>query len=68
MHTLSHFSHVWLFATPWRVAHQALQILQARTLERVAILLQGILLTQGLNPRLLSLQQDSLPPVPTGKP
>ena len=23
MHMLSHFSHVWLFATPWTVVHQA---------------------------------------------
>ena len=30
------------------------RILQSRTLEWVAILLQGILLTQGLNPHLLS--------------
>ena len=39
--TLSRFSHVWLFATPWTVAHQApLEvhgILQARILEWVAI-------------------------------
>ena len=46
MHTcvLSHFSWVWLFATPWTVAHQVLLhgILQARKLEWVAsALLQG---------------------------
>ena len=38
---LSHFSHVWLFVTPWTVARQGFSvhgILQARILERVAIL------------------------------
>ena len=37
---LSHFSHVWLFATLWTVAHQAplsMWILQARIPEWVAI-------------------------------
>ena len=37
---LSHFSHVWLCATPWMAAHEAPPvpgILQARTLEWVAI-------------------------------
>ena len=37
---LSHFSHVWLFANQWTVAHQAplsLGILQARKLECVAM-------------------------------
>ena len=36
---LSCFSHVWPFATPWTVAHQAplsMGILRARTLEWVA--------------------------------
>ena len=38
---LSHFSHVWLFVTPWTVALQSplsMGILQARILEWVAIL------------------------------
>ena len=37
---LSHFSHVWLFATLWTVSHQAplsMGILQARILQWVAI-------------------------------
>ena len=37
---VSHFSHVWLFANPWTVAHQASLskgILQAGILEWVAI-------------------------------
>ena len=43
--------------------------LQARVLEWVAIfLLQGIFLTQGLNPGLLHWQEGSLPLVPPGKP
>ena len=47
-------------------------ILQERILQWVAMyLLQGILLTQGLNPRLFCLQHwqaGSLPLVPSGKP
>ena len=37
---LSHFSRVWLFATPWSIAHQAplsMGILQVRILEWVAM-------------------------------
>ena len=72
----SHFSCVRLFATLWTVARQAplsMEILQARILEWVAMpsLLQGIFLTQGLNPHLLCLlhwQVSSLPLVPLGKP
>ena len=37
------------------------RISKARTLEWVAFLLQGIFLTQGLNPQLLHWQADSLP-------
>ena len=68
---LSLFSHVWLIATPWTVAHQAplfVRILQARILEWV-VLLQGIFLTQGSNLclSLLYWQAESLPLVPPGK-
>ena len=68
---LSLFSHVWLIATPWTVAHQAplfVRILQARILEWV-VLLQGIFLTQGSNPHLSLLysQAESLPLLPPGK-
>ena len=48
-------SHFWLFAILRTVAHQAplsIRILQARILEWVAILLQGIFPTQGSNPDL----------------
>ena len=72
---LSHFSRVWLFATPGIVACQAplsMGILQARTREWVChALLQGFFLTQGLNPCLLCLlhwQVGSLPLTPPGKP
>ena len=43
-------------------------ILQARILEWVAILLQGIFLTQGSNPSVLHWQAGSLPLAPPGKP
>ena len=52
---LSCFSHVWLFATLWTVAHRAplsMGILQARTLVGCHALLQGIFPTQGSNPGL----------------
>ena len=48
-------SHVWLFVSPWAVAHQAplsMGILQARILECCQALLQGIFPTQGSNPGL----------------
>ena len=59
------FSHVWFFATPWTVAHQA---------PRRAgwhFLLQEIFQTQVSNPSLLHLlhwQADSLRLAPPGKP
>ena len=73
---LSHFSHVWFFATPRTVAHLAplfMRILQARILEWLAIFSSRgwIFLTQGLNPCLLCIlhwQMGSLPLVPPGKP
>ena len=40
VYMLSHFSHVWLFVTPWTIIHQAplsMGILQVRTLEWVAM-------------------------------
>ena len=60
--------------TLWTVVCQAplfIWILQARILERVPCLLQGILPTQGLNLYLLSLlhwQEGSLPLAPPRKP
>ena len=67
---LSSFSHVRLFETPWSVAHQApksMGILQARTLEWVAIFFS----TEGSNPHLLCLlhwQAGSSLLAPPGKP
>ena len=65
---------VWLFATPWTVTHQAplsVGFSRRNTGEGCHIfLLQGIFLTQGLNPRLLchlSWQVGSLPVVLPGK-
>ena len=55
-------SYVWLFVSPWTVAHQA--PLSKNTGVSCHFLLQGDLLTQGSNPRLLHLlhwQVDSLP-------
>ena len=64
---LSHFSHVQFFATPWTMAHQG----PLSTGLGCHALLQGIFLTQGLNPHLLCLLHwhvASLPLVPPGKP
>ena len=63
----SHFSHVWLFATPWSVAFQAplsMKFSRQEYWSGLLFLLWGIFLTQGSNPCLLSLphwQVDSLP-------
>ena len=62
-----------LFAAPWSVALQAplsMEFSRQEILEGVAFLLQGIFLTQGLNPCLLHYlhwQTVSLPLVPPGK-
>ena len=64
MHTLS---CVWLFVTAWTIAHQAplsTRFPRQEYWSSCYFLLQGILLTQGLNPCLLGLlhwQVDSLP-------
>ena len=68
------FSRVQLFATLWTVAPPGSSvrgILQARILEWVAMLLQGVFPTQESNPCLLCLlrwQAGSLPLAPPGKP
>ena len=64
---LSHFSCVRLFATPWTVAHQtslSMGILQERTLRS----LPGNLPNPGIEPRSPTLQADSLPSKPPGRP
>ena len=64
-------SHVQLFATPQTVTHQALLsvgILQARILERLPCPSPGDLPNPGFEPRSPTLQADSLPSEPPGKP
>ena len=56
--------HVQLFATPWTVAHQAplsMGFPGKNTGVHCHFFLQGIFLTEGLNPSLLHQQADSLP-------
>ena len=71
---LSHFSHVWLFATPWTVVCQtplSVGILRARILQWVAMPSSRIFLTQELNLCLLGLlhwQAGTLPWISPGKP
>ena len=61
-------SVVWLFVTPWTVAHQASQsmgFLRQWYWSRLPFPLPGIFLTQGSNPHLSCFprwQADSLPP------
>ena len=67
---LSHFSCVQLFATLWTVACRTF-LSMGFSRKEYYVLLQGIFLTQGLNPhlwRLLHWQADSLPLAPPGKP
>ena len=57
--------------TPWTVAHQAplsMGILQARILEWVAFPSPGDLPNPGIEPTSPTLQADSLPSEPPGKP
>ena len=64
-------SSVQLFATPWTVAHQvplSMEILQARILEWVTCPPPGYLPNPGIEPRSPTLQGDSLPSDPPGKP
>ena len=71
---LSHFSCVWLFVTPWTVAHQGPLSMGLSRQEYWSVLLCPslvILLTQASNPHLLCLlhwQAFSLPLAPPGKP
>ena len=60
---LSRFSRVQLFATPWTVAHEApltMGFSRQEYWSGLHVLLQGIFLTQGSNPRLLSLASPAL--------
>ena len=71
---LSHFCHVWLFVTIWTVSCQVLLPVWFSRQEYwngVPCLLQGIFLTQALNPHFiyfLHWPAGSLPQAPLGKP
>ena len=71
---LGYISRVWLFSTPWTVAHQTVcpwDSLGKNTGLGTHSLLQGIFPTQGSHPHLWVLciwQAGSLPVVPTRKP
>ena len=70
VHTYS-LSHVCLFTTPWTVAYQvprSMRILQERILEWVAMLSPGDLSNPGIEPRSPTLNADTLPAEPPGKP
>jgi len=61
-------SRVWLFATPW-TDYTVHWILQVRILEWVAFPFSMVIFpTPGIEPRSPSLQADSLPSEPPGKP
>ena len=57
-------SDVWVFATPWTIQ----SILQARILEWVAVSFSRGSSNPGIKPRSPTLQADSLPAEPQGKP
>ena len=69
---LSCFSYVQLFVTPWAVTHQAPLFIDSPGKNSglgCHFLLQGVFLTQVLNPHLLHLlhwQEGSFPPMPQG--
>ena len=71
---LSCFSPVWLFETPWTVAHQAplsMGFSRQESWRGCHALLHGIFPTQGMTSSLLGLlhwKAGSLPLVPPGKP
>ena len=73
-YTLNCFSRVWLFVTPWTIAHQVpLSMGFSRPQYKVSChaLLHGIFQTQGSNwhlSYLLHWQTGSLPLAPPGKP
>ena len=65
------FSHVWLFVTPWTVAHQAPLSVGFSRQEYWSVLpfsSTGDLLDPGIEPRLPTLHVDCLPSEPPGKP
>ena len=68
---LSRFSRVWLFVTPWTVAHQAPLSMGFSRQEYWSGLPcppPGDLPNPGIKPRSLAVRADSLPVKPQGKP
>ena len=65
------FSHVWLFTTPWTVAHQAplsMEFSRQEYWSGLPVPSPGDLPDPGIKPRSPALQADSLPSEPQGKP
>ena len=71
---ISHFSHVWLFVTPWTVAHQtplSMGLSRQKYWSGLPCPPPGDLPDPGIEPRSPEspvLQVDSLPTEPPGKP
>ena len=68
---LSHFSHCWLFATPWTVAHQAplaVGFCRQEYWSGLPCPPPGDLPDPGIESTSPALQEDSLPTEPPGKP
>ena len=68
---LSCFSRVWLFVTPWTVAHQAPLSMEFSRQEYCSGLpfpSPGDLSNPGIKPKSPALQADSVPSEPPGKP
>ena len=64
-------SHIWLFVTPWTVAHQAPLSMEFSRQEYWSVLpcpSPGDLPNPGIEPRSPELRADSLPAEPPGKP
>ena len=71
MDMVKSLSHVWLFVSPWTVAHQAPPSMGFSRQEYWSGLLfpsPGDLLDPGIEPRFPTLQADSLTSEPPGKP
>ena len=68
---LALLSHVWLFATPWTVAHQvplSMEISRQEYWSGLPFPFPGDLPNPEIKPRSPTLQADSLPSEPPGKP
>ena len=65
---VKYLSHIQLFVSPWTIVCQASLSVGFPRKMGYHFLLQGIILTQGSNPRLLHWQADSLPLSHQGSP